>query len=80
MIKLFKKIRNEGVAYDLGEYNIDVNAVAAPVFNHDEKAVAALTIGGPATMISALFGTNAIDLLKETAAKISGELFSSNCY
>jgi DNA-binding IclR family transcriptional regulator len=78
LIKLFKKIRDEGVAYDLGEFNLDVNAVAAPVFNHEEKAVAALTIGGPATRISALFGTNAIDLLKETAAKISGELFSSN--
>lgn len=77
LIRLLKKIRDEGVAYDLGEYNIDVNAVAAPVFNHEEKAVAALTIGGPATRISALFGTNAIDLLKETAAKISSELFSS---
>ena len=78
LVELFKRIRDEGVAYDLGEYNIDVNAVAAPVFNHEEKAVAALAIGGPATRISALFGTSAIDLLKETAAKISGELFSSN--
>ena len=77
LIRLFEKIRDEGVAYDLGEFNVDVNAVAAPVFNHEDKAVAALTIGGPATRISALFGTNAIDLLKETAAKISSELFSS---
>jgi len=67
----FKKIRDEGVAYDLGEFNLDINAVAAPVFNHEDKAVAAVTIGGPAQRISALFGTSAIDLLKETAAKIS---------
>lgn len=77
LIDLFKKIRDEGVAYDLGEFNIDTNAVAAPVFNHENKAVAAITIGGPAQRISALFGTDAIDLLKETAAKISDELCSS---
>ena len=74
----FKKIRDEGVAYDLGEFNLDINAAAAPVFNHDNKAVAAVTIGGPAHRISALFGTSAIDMLKETAAKISDKLGSPN--
>ena len=74
----FKKIRDDGVAYDLGEFNLDVNAVAAPVFNHEGKAVAAVTLGGPAQRIAALFGTSAIDLLKSTATKISDELCSPN--
>lgn len=74
----FKTIREEGVAYDLGEFNIDSTAFAAPVFNHEGKAVAAVTIGGPTQRISALFGTSAVDLLKETVAKLSDELCSPN--
>ncbi|MFC1868815.1 IclR family transcriptional regulator [Thermodesulfobacteriota bacterium] len=74
----FKRIRAEGVAYDLGEFNPDITAVAAPVFNHEDKAVAAVNLGGPTQRISALFGTSAIDQLKETAAKISNELCFPN--
>lgn len=70
-------IRKEGVAYDLGEFSSDIYAVAAPVFNHDNKVVAAITIGGPSSRLSSLFKTDAIGLLKETAENISNDLFST---
>ena len=78
LLKVFEQVRREGVAYDFGEFHPDVIAFSAPVFNHENKAVAAITIGGPSSRISKLIGTEVVDLLKETAGRISNKLLSSN--
>jgi DNA-binding IclR family transcriptional regulator len=48
--------------------------MAAPVFDHTRRPVAAVAVAVPAYRIKSVMGGNAISLLKETAAKISARL------
>jgi DNA-binding IclR family transcriptional regulator len=72
-----EEIRRQGVAFDNGELNMDVHAIGAPIFNHDEKPVAATVIAAPAYRMQTHIESNFVSLLKETAAKISEKLFYS---
>jgi IclR family KDG regulon transcriptional repressor len=70
-----EEIRRRGVAFDLGERYIDVYALAAPIFNHEKKPVAAVVIAGPdARMKAHMESPPTVALLKETAARISAQL------
>ena len=71
------EFRRQGVAFDLGESDIDHHIVAAPVFNHEKRPVAAVVIGGYAHQIKGRFDSHLISALKETAAKISSRLLHS---
>jgi IclR family acetate operon transcriptional repressor len=72
-----EEIRRQGVAFDHGELNSDVHAMGAPIFNHDNKPVAAIVIAAPAYRMQTHIESNGALLLKETAAKISAKLFYS---
>ncbi|TWP50615.1 IclR family transcriptional regulator [Lentzea tibetensis] len=43
-----RRTRRAGVAFDLGETHPDVNCVAAPVLNREGRAIAAISVSGPA--------------------------------
>ncbi|MEW8960115.1 MAG: IclR family transcriptional regulator, partial [Moorella sp. (in: firmicutes)] len=43
-----QEIRQRGFALDYGEREEEVRCVAAPIFNHDKKAIAAISVAGPA--------------------------------
>jgi IclR family KDG regulon transcriptional repressor len=73
--KKLSEFRRRGVAYDLGESDMDFHIAAAPVFNHEKRPVAAVVIGGFAHKIKGHFEPHVISALKETAAKISSRLF-----
>lgn len=68
-------VRQQGIAYDLGEANIEVHAVSAPVFNHLKKPVAAICICVPSNRVNKILNSKAIESLKRTAALISERLF-----
>jgi IclR family acetate operon transcriptional repressor len=70
-------IRRQGVAFDQGELNVDVHAIGTPLFNHAKKPVAAIVIAAPAYRMQTHIDSNAVSMLKETAAKISAKLFYS---
>jgi DNA-binding IclR family transcriptional regulator len=70
----FKEIRRKGVALAFGEYNIDVNAIGAPVFNYEKKPVAAVVITMPVYRTKHHNRSKLVSLLKETAAQISDQL------
>ena len=72
--KTLKEIREKGVALAFGEYNIDVNTMGAPIFNHEKKPLAAVVITMPAYRAKHHEQSKLISLLKETAAKISYQL------
>ena len=72
--KKLSEVRKEGVAFTHGERHIDVDVIAAPVFNHEKRPVAAAIISTPTNEVETLTKSNAIALLKETAAKISARL------
>jgi len=71
------EIRKSGLASDRGERDIDVHVIAAPVFNHEKKPVAAVVISVPITRKETLEDPKVISLLKKTTAEISEQLLYS---
>lgn len=43
-LKVFRKIRKEGLGYDKGEFLEEINAVSAPVYNYKNEVIAAISI------------------------------------
>ncbi len=70
----YTEIRTTGFAYDKEEYDNDVYAVAAPIFNHEDQIVAAVVIIAPSFRMSSRIETGALELLKDTATDISDRL------
>jgi len=68
-------IRKTGVAFDSGERFEDLRAIAAPIFDHDHKPVAAVVIAVPAFRFTKAFIDQSVGLLKETAEQISQRLY-----
>jgi DNA-binding IclR family transcriptional regulator len=67
----FIKIRKNGLSTNIGMYNKEVGGTAAPIFNHNNEAIAAISITG---LISHFKNDNLIrlcNLVKDTAKKIS---------
>jgi IclR family transcriptional regulator, KDG regulon repressor len=75
--EVYKKIRQAGVAYDWEEYLDEINAVAAPIFNHKDHPVAAIIIVVPSYRMEKKWDSHLINLLKDAANKISKGLHSS---
>jgi DNA-binding IclR family transcriptional regulator len=69
------EINKQGIAYDHGEASTDVHAVSAPILNHLNKPVAAVSICVPATRVSKIMNSKTVDELKKTAKLISEHLF-----
>jgi len=70
----FKEIRKRGVAFAFGEYNLDVDTLGAPIFNHEKRPVAAVVISMPAYRTAHHPRSKLVSLLKKTTAKISDQL------
>ena len=66
-----KKIRNRGYSFDNKELDVHIQAVAAPVFDHEKKPVAAVLLAAPVFRMKVHLKTNAIAQVQETAKKIS---------
>lgn len=77
LLKQLVEIRKNGLAFDRGERDIDVHVMAAPVFNYENKPIAAIVIPVPATRKETLVDPRTISLLKETTAAISTQLLYS---
>ena len=73
----YAEFRENGMAIDDGEYDENVYAIGAPVFNHNGQAVAGIVIVAPYMRKQDLERPHVIRALKETAALISGRLL---CY
>lgn len=67
------RVREEGVAFDNGETDTAFHTIAAPIFNHDQKAIAAVVAAEPANRTQ-LKNKKEIQLIKETAEAISAIL------
>ena len=71
-----KKVREQGYAVDNEEYMLGVRCVGAPIFDHNSKVVAGLSIAGPTLRISEKNIESLAKLVTETAALISSGLGS----
>ena len=66
--------KRQGFATDFGEFDVNAYAIAAPIFNHEKRPVAAVVIAALADRMKSHLKSNMIFLLKETAAAISSQL------
>jgi DNA-binding IclR family transcriptional regulator len=66
-------VREQGCAYDDLENEDGIRCVAAPVFNHADVCVCAISLSGPADLVAANRDTYT-DLIISGAQRISGEL------
>ena len=73
----FEEIRQQGFAYDNEEHDIGINAIGVPVFNNEDKPVASIVVAGPSQRITWDSDSSYVPKVKETAAKISGQLYHS---
>lgn len=67
-------IRREGVAYDEAESSPGVHCVAAPIYNHSDRAVAAMSIGIPNDRFSEERMAQLTRLVREHAELLSRTL------
>lgn len=73
-----KEVRERGYTINRGEYREDIVGIAAPIFNHKNIAVAAISLSGPAYRFSISPEEHYADLIRRYADLISKELGSSN--
>jgi len=67
----FRKVRERGYSVDNEEYVMGVRCVGAPIFDHNSKVVAGLSIAGPALRIKEENIESLAKLVTKTAALIS---------
>ena len=73
--KELKRVREDGYAVDWGEREEHVRCIAAPIFNHEGRAIASLSISGPSTRITTYYMKNElVDLIRETAERLSHKM------
>ena len=68
-------IRGLGVAFDQEEIDEGTSALGAPIFNHEQIPVAAVVVAGPSQRVTWKRDSEMISALKDTAAKISAQLY-----
>ena len=71
-----RRVQEQGYAVDNEEYIMGVRCVGAPVFDHNSKVVAGLSIAGPALRIKEKNIESLAKLVTETATFISNRLGS----
>ncbi len=77
---IYRQISVQGYSIDDGEYDVNIYAIGAPVFDHNNQAVAAVVIVAPYMRKNELEKDHVIGLLKEAAALISGRLHGTKDY
>jgi DNA-binding IclR family transcriptional regulator len=67
-------VRNRGYSVSMEDYIPDVGAIAAPVMGPDGRAVAALSVGGPANRFADAVREQTIARVVELAAELSSRM------
>ena len=73
--KQLEEIKKQGFAFGWEEFSLNVHSIGAPVFDHDNKAVAAVVIVGLASRIALEANCPFLVPLLKTTRNISARLF-----
>lgn len=73
LLREIDEIRRTGVAYDDGEFNLEVRCIAVPVNDFTGKVIGALGISGPVWRLSQQAMKGRVKIVQEAAARLSGE-------
>lgn len=74
LISHLEKVRSQGFAINAEEMVEGVRAIAAPIHNHNNKVIAALSITGPSSRLSLERIYRLVTVLKETCTSISMQM------
>ncbi len=69
-----KKVRDRGVAFDFQELSMELNCVAAPVFNSEGRVCSAISVSGPADRFNKERLESVVPQLEETVEAITNSL------
>jgi DNA-binding IclR family transcriptional regulator len=69
-----KRVRQQGYAVAQEELEVGLSAVAAPIWNHEGKVVASISVSGPSFRLYPEKIPELAELIKQTANKISYQL------
>lgn len=69
-----ERIRRKGFSLDREEIDVGINAVGAPVFDREDRAVAAVVVAGPAQRVTGAEDSALVREVKKTAAALSARL------
>jgi DNA-binding IclR family transcriptional regulator len=78
LLKQFDEIRKTGVSFDIGEHDIDVHAIGAPILNIEGRAVASIVIAGFPKNIDIDRDSEMVSDVKAAALAISRQLYYSD--
>ena len=70
-----EKIRKDGVAFTKEEINLGVNAIGVPIFDHEDRPIAAVVVVGPSSRVKCNKKSPIVPELKKTASKIAANFF-----
>lgn len=77
-MELIKKelhtIREQGYAIETEQYIPGIRCIAAPIFNHTDKTVAAVSVAGPTVRVTDEVAKKIIPVLKKVTGNISARL------
>jgi IclR family KDG regulon transcriptional repressor len=71
---LLAAVSEQGYALDLGEHELDVRCVAAPIRDHTGRVIAAMSVSGPAQRIDPMLSEGLVAQVVGTARAISDVL------
>jgi IclR family acetate operon transcriptional repressor len=80
LLDQLEEIRRQGFAFDNEEVNLGINAMGAPIFNHEGRPVAAVVVAGLSQGITWEGASPIVSQLRHTAARISSELYYKGEY
>lgn len=72
-LKLKEKIEDEGISYDIEEYEYGLTCIAAPIFNLDNQLIATMSISGPTSRLK----YKGMDYLKENLIRTRDQIKKS---
>ena len=73
LLREIEEIKRTAIAFDDGEFNLEVRCIAVPVKNFTGKAIGALGISGPVWRLSNQAVKSRAKIVQEAAARLSGE-------
>ena len=70
-----QKIRRDGVAFAREEIDEGINAIGAPILNHEGRPMAAVVLVGPSSRVKCDVNSSLVHEVKRTASQIAANLF-----
>ncbi|MGB6663227.1 MAG: IclR family transcriptional regulator [Xanthobacteraceae bacterium] len=77
LLREIEEIKRTAIAFDDGEFNLEVRCIAAPVKNFTGKVIGALGVSGPVWRLSNQAVKSRARIVQEAAARLSGEFGAS---